>query len=105
MGKTDTSKIEEILHQELIKSAEEIPGTEAVYKGRDPGGGKDIVYYFIIPGKYDSKVDELLTEADSKLSRKYSNLKFSLMRWPVDAEQALKYSFLGEFIYKKIRKV
>lgn len=102
MGKTDTSAIEEILHQELIKSAEEIPGTEAVYKGRDSGGGKDIIYYFIIPGKYDPKIEEILTEADTKLSRKYPSLnKFSLMRWPIHAEQASNYSFLGECIYQK----
>lgn len=101
MGKRNIGAIEGILHKELIKTGNIIPGTEAVYKGNDPEEG-GIVYYFLIPGNYNPDISDLITNADITLSRKFPNLNFSLSRWPIPASQASKYPFLGRRIHPKL---
>lgn len=101
MGKKDKSRIEEILHKELIKSAEKIPGTEAIYKGVCPEEGSP-VYYFLIPGKYSPEISDLICKTDMRLSRRYPRINFSIMRWPIKPQDAVNYPFLGKCIYQKI---
>jgi len=96
-----SSEIEEIMHKELIKLAKKIPGTEAVYKGNDPEEQNMIVYYLLIPGTFDADITDSITKVDISLSRKFPNLDFSLMRWPISINEAHEYSFLGKCIHPK----
>ena len=95
------NKIEKLLNKELIELAEKIPGTEAAYRGNDPEEQSMMVYYLLIPGVYNPDLTDSITEADMALSRKFPDLRFSIMRWPIQSNQASKYPFLGKCIYQK----
>jgi len=95
------SKVEGILHRELIDLASIIPGTEAVYKGSDPEEQSMIVYYLLIPGECNSDITDKITEIDLALSVKYPKFNFSLMRWPISINEASECPFLGKRIYPK----
>ncbi|MFH1710899.1 MAG: hypothetical protein ABH840_01150 [Nanoarchaeota archaeon] len=96
-----TSEVEKILHEELIKLADKIPGTEAVYRGNDPEEQSMIVYYLLIPGECNLDITDSITEAEVSLSMKFPNLDFSIMRWPIQSSQASEYPFLGKCLYQK----
>jgi len=101
MSERNKSEIEEILQRELIKLAKNIPGTEAVYKGNDPEEHNMVVYYLLIPGTFDADITDSITEVDISLSRKFPELSFSLMRWPISQNEAQEYAFLGKCINPK----
>ena len=100
MSERNTSEIEEILNKKLIELAKKIPGTEAVYKGNDTKEPSMTVYYLLIPGIVNANITDSITEAEISLSRKFPNLDFSLMRWPISLNEAKKYSFLGKCIHQ-----
>jgi len=101
MSERNKSEIEEILHKEMIELAGKIPGTEAIYKGHDPGHPNVIAYYFLIPGAFDPDITDSITEVNVSLSRKFPKLSFSLMRWPISQNEAHEYPFLGKRIHSK----
>lgn len=87
----------------VIRRAKEIDpsfGLKAVCLGVDAHGENMPTFYFLVPQKYNAKLMDIITSIDLEVARPDKQC-IGMMIWPITADQAKNYPFLGEVIYSR----
>lgn len=85
----------------VIRRAKELDpsfGVHTICLGVDTSGENVPTFYFLAPGKYNAKLMDELARIDLEVARPARQC-ISMALWPITADQAKNYPFLGEVIY------